>query len=53
MINMDMLLFHKELEATQVVVFLVLELEDFRTFLKICLVWVEIQEEDLLLPVQI
>ena len=33
--------------------FLVLELGDFRTFLKICLVWVEIQEEDLLLLVQI
>ena len=51
MINMDMLL--SRTGATQVVVFLVLELGDFRTFLKICLVWVVIQEEDLLLLVQI
>ena len=52
-INMDMPHSPKVVEVVRVEDFRVLELVVFQIFLKICLVWEVIQEEDLLLRAQI
>ena len=48
-ISMDMQLFHKALVLVLVEDFLVLVVEDFLIYSKICLVWEAIKVEDLLL----